>query len=425
MTKSPIKFLVASLSGNVLEWYDFAIYGYFAHVLTKVFFPSINGFMSTVAIFGIFASGFLIRPFGSMLFGYIGDTRGRKTALLASVTLITISTTMMGVLPSFHQAGILSPILLTFFRLLQGLAVSGELTGSGIFIMESCPPRNRNLFSSLVMSSTYVGLLTGAGVVALLTFIFSAEKIQSFAWRVPFLCSALFGAITLVLRIKCTESPMFIEAVKKNALLRNPVSQCFKEHSLRILFVCLCSASLAVAIYLIIGYMPTFLADTKGMGLRECMSVSLTGLLLLTILAPCAGYLSNKASKIKILATGSCGLILFSFPIFKLANQPGLVSPIISECLLAIFLAPIAGTIISILSEAFPLPVRYTAVSMGYSFSMTLFGGTTPLIALCLTKMLGSNLAPAYYLAFSGILSLVGVFGLQHMHASLGKHTKE
>ena len=404
--------ILTSISGNTLEWYDFALYGYFASVLAKIFFPVENHFISLMLTFSVFASGFVIRPLGGAIFGHIGDKYGRRLALVSSIALITIPTTLMGLLPSYHTIGLLAPIFLTILRLLQGLAVSGELTGSGAFLVESSPNKQRGFFGSLIMCSTYVGLLIGSAVGAMVTILFNADQIIGFAWRIPFLISAIFGVIAFILRLKCCESPLFIQAKKESKLLSFPVNTGFKNYWVKMLWVCFVSSSLAVAIYLIIGYLPTFFDSIKGMGLKETMIISFVGLLVLTVMVPCFGALSDKIDNKKVLGFGACGFILFSYPIFEIANQGGVVSAIISELLLVAFLAPVAGSLISLLSEAFPTNVRYTGTSIGYNASMAIFGGTTPLISVYLTRAFDSNIAPAYYLIFCGIITLLGLFGL-------------
>ncbi len=149
--KKMIMLILTSISGNTLEWYDFALYGYFASVLAKLFFPSENHFVSLMLTFGVFASGFIVRPLGGAIFGHVGDKYGRRTALITSIALITIPTTLMGLLPNYHTIGLLAPVLLTVLRLLQGLAVSGELTVSGAFFVESSPEKQRGFFGSLII----------------------------------------------------------------------------------------------------------------------------------------------------------------------------------------------------------------------------------------------------------------------------------
>lgn len=409
MNKRTMMLILTSISGNTLEWYDFALYGYFASIIAKLFFPLQNEFSSLIVTFGIFASGFIVRPLGGAVFGHIGDKYGRRAALIISIVLITIPTTLMGLVPSYKTIGIAAPVIFTLLRLLQGVAVSGELTGSGAFLVESAPDKRRGFYGSLIMCSTYLGLLIGSGIGGLVTIVFTQTQIEMFAWRIPFIASFIFGMAAFMLRLKCEESPMFIRVEKQKSLLAFPIKSTLGNYLPQSILIFLLSSSLAVAIYLLIGYLPTFFVSKSGMSLSQSMLISFLGLIVLSILVPIMGLLSDRLSRKFILAIGAVGFVLFSRWIFEAAAIGTIEAAIFSEILIAICLAPIAGTLIALLSETFPTNVRYTGISIGYNASMTVFGGTTPLIAIYLAKTFNSVLAPAYYVVFSGILSLIAL----------------
>ncbi len=409
--------ILTSISGNALEWYDFALYGYFASIIAKLFFPLQSEFASLMVTFGVFASGFIVRPVGGAIFGHIGDKYGRRSALIISIALITIPTALIGLLPTYQTIGLAAPIILTMLRLLQGIAVSGELTGSGAFLVESAPNKKRGLYGSLIMCSTYVGLLIGSGIGGLITIAFSQIQIESFAWRIPFLVSFIFGLAAFLLRLKCEESQMFIRAERQNNLLQSPIKTTFVDYLPQSILIFLLSSSLAVAIYLLSGYLPTYFASQIGMSLKESMFVSFIGLVALSLLVPMMGLLSDKISRKFILGFGAFGFVVFPYWIFKIASIGTLTSSISAEILIAIFLAPIAGTLMALLSETFPTNVRYTGISIAYNASMTVFGGTTPLIAIYLVKSFNSSVAPAYYLITCGVLSLMALFLIKPKYA--------
>lgn len=400
--------ILTSISGNALEWYDFALYGYFASIIAKLFFPLQSEFASLMVTFSVFASGFIVRPVGGAIFGHIGDKYGRRSALIISIALITIPTALIGVLPTYQSIGLAAPVLLTVLRLLQGIAVSGELTGSGAFLIESAPDKRRGLYGSLIMCSTYVGLLIGSGIGGLVTVIFSQTQIETFAWRIPFLVSFIFGLVAFLLRFKCEESQMFTIVESQNNLLKSPIKTTFFNYFPQSSLIFLLSSSLAVAIYLLSAYLPTYFSS-NGMSLKMSMLASFTGLFALSLLVPVMGYLSDKISRKLVLGFGVLGFILFPYWIFKIASVGTLESSIGAEMLIAVFLAPIAGTLMAVLSETFPTNVRYTGISIAYNTSMTVFGGTTPLIAIYLTKSFNNSIAPAYYLIICGFLSLLAL----------------
>ncbi len=417
MSTERVKFILTSVSGNVLEWYDFALYGYFATVIAKSFFPMEDESLSLMITFGVFASGFLARPLGSVIFGHIGDRYGRRIALVASIALIMIPTALMGLLPTYNTIGIIAPLLLTVFRFLQGIAVSGELTGSGTFLIECAPNENRGFYGSLIMCSTYLGLLIGAAISAYISWIFSAEQVINFAWRIPFIISFFFGLGALFLRLKCEESPIFEELCKNKLVLKLPVYHALKNFIVPIFLVFLVSSVLAVAIYLLIGYFPSYFVASKHMTLNQSMIVSFIGLLVLTISVPIMGRIGDIIGHKKILGLGAICFLIFSYMIFEQASKGDFTSAVISVILTAIFLSPIAASLIFTISLIFPPNVRYSSVSIGYNISMTVFGGTTPLVAMYLCKYMGSDSAPSIYLGLCGLITCIALI-------ILSKHKK-
>ncbi len=410
MNREQTKFVLTSVSGNILEWYDFALYGYFATVIAKLFFPAKDEFISLMITFGVFASGFIARPLGGIIFGHIGDKYGRRIALVASIFLILVPTTLMGLLPSYNSIGFLAPLLLTILRLLQGVAVSGELTGSGIFLIECAPEKYKAFYGSLIMCSTYLGLLMGAAICVIVTLAFSTEQVLDFAWRIPFIISFFFGVGALFLRIKCEESPVFKKLLEDKKTLKLPVWDALKNYPLPIILICLVSSALAVAIYLLIGYFPSYFIASKFLSLNESMVVSFLGLLALTIFVPTIGYFIGVVGHKVVLSIGALCCIVFSYLIFYFASIGSFESSIFSVVLTAACLSPIAASIILTITKIFPTNVRYSGVSIGYNISMTIFGGTTPLIAMYLIKKTGSALAPSIYLMASGIITLLALF---------------
>lgn len=411
LTKKQLNLVIASLSGNILEWYDFALYGYFASVFSKIFFPSDNEFISLMMTFMVFASGFLVRPFGGAVFGYIGDRYGRRLALLSSIAIITIPTFLMGLLPTYKQIGIFSPIFLTTLRLLQGLSASGELSGSGIFLVECAKEKNRGLYASLVMCSTYVGLLIGCVISMFSILYFSHSELISFGWRIPFLLSILFGLPALYLRLNCEESPLYLKEVNTNNIKSNPFKYLISNHLSQVMQIILLASSLAVAIYMVIGYLPTYFVSHLGMSLKSSLIISSFGLSFLVIFVTLWGFLSQRfISARAIFYFGSSGMALSSYLIFYLIAEQNIISGIIGEFILVFFLAPIASSIIFLISDAFPTNVRFIGGSVGYNLSMTIFGGTAPLIAIFLTGFFGSNTAPAFYLILVSIASLIAAW---------------
>ena len=417
------KFIITTVSGNVMEWYDFALYGYFATVIAKLFFPSHDEFFSLLMTFGAFASGFIARPLGGVIFGHIGDRYGRRVSLLISISLIVLPTALIGLLPTYDTIGIAAPILLTVFRLLQGIAVSGELTGSGIFLLECSTDGRKGFYGSIVMCSTYLGLLIGAAVSVIISLFYNDTELLGYAWRIPFIISFFFGLCAIFLRVKCQESPVFKMICLQNKIIKMPIIKVCKQYASSICLIGTLSGVLAVAIYLLIGYFPAYFIANLHMTLNQSMVVSFVGLFILTVCVPLVGSLVDKVGPYKVFSVGAGCFLAGSYVIFELLVRGSFISALACVMLTAILLSPIAASILPIITSVFPANVRCSGVSVGYNISMSLFGGTTPLIAMMSCQYFGADTAPAGYLTVSAFLSLLALYFLNknnsHKTASL------
>lgn len=405
MKHSQLKFIAATVTGNVMEWYDFALYGYFATILSRLFFPAKEQYISLLLTFAAFTTGFAARLIGGWIFGYIGDRYGRRKSLLISIACIVLPTAFIGLIPTYNSIGLWAPILLVICRLFQGFAVSGELTAAGIYLLECTSNRRQGFYGSLVMSSIYVGLLLGALVCWLVTILYESE-IESFAWRIPFLISFFLGFIAIFLRFQLQDSPIF-EALKNNrSISKKPVSLVFKSFLPTILNVGMMSSILAVAIYLLIGYFPSFYVIHLHLGLNESMLLSALGLLSLCIFVPLMGVISDRIGCYKTFSMGCIAFLIGSYGFFMLIDSQSMSRVSIGIILFAISLSPISGSIMSIMIRAFPVNVRCSGVSLGYNSSMALIGGVTPLMALISHHYSGVNTALAFYLIVAAIVAL-------------------
>lgn len=209
------KVLLAGMIGNGLEWYDYALYAYMVTLISKLFFPAGNEAVHLLATLGIFAVGFIARPFGGILFGMVGDKFGRRTALVAAIFLMAFPTGCIGLLPTYEQVGILAPLLLVLLRVMQGLSLGGAFSGTVIFLVEHSPPARRGLVGSTSLASLAVGFLLGSLVVMLMQVSLSEAQFESWGWRIPFLLGVPIGFIGLYIRNHTEESPVYEEAKKK------------------------------------------------------------------------------------------------------------------------------------------------------------------------------------------------------------------
>lgn len=214
------KVVLAGAIGNTLEWYDFTIYAFFVPIIAMQFFPNKDPFLSMLATFGVFAIGFLVRPLGAVFFGYIGDHTGRRKALIISMIMMSFPTFLIGLLPNYHAIGILAPVLLTGLRIIQGLAVSGELTTATVFLIEHADARKRGFAGSLAMAGALLGMVLSAIFATLMSELLSSAQLSAWGWRVPFLLGGVIGVLGLFVRLRTIDPSLYIRQKKQRHLFR-------------------------------------------------------------------------------------------------------------------------------------------------------------------------------------------------------------
>jgi proline/betaine transport protein TphA len=401
----------AGVVGNALEWYDFTTYAFFAPIFAELFFPARHMAASLLLTFSVFALGFLVRPLGGVLFGYWGDRWGRRRALIISIACMSLPTLLLACLPTYAQAGLAAPLLLTLLRIFQGLAVSGELTSASAFLIEHAGLKNRGFAGSMAMCSGFLGITISAAVSMLLHNFITYEQLHLWGWRLPFFLGAVLGIVGLVIRLKSQETALFQQIVLKNAMPKTSLIPHFwnlvkqKFVWLAALITCI----MAVGNWFLIGYFNTFLIKVARMPAGQVMTINFLCLLILTLLLPIAGSISDKVGRKPVLMTGIIGFIVLSFPIFWLLHHGQAPLAFLGEILFVITLAPITATIPAVLAELFHVHVRNMGMSLGYNISQALFGGTAPLIAVALVSSTGLYYAPAFYLIGCALLSGLAV----------------
>ena len=406
--------LLAGAIGNVLEWYDFALYGYFAPVFAALFFPSDFPSVSLIAAFGVFAVGFLARPLGAMLFGYWGDTLGRRNALAWSILLMAIPTCLVGLLPTYETMGALAPIALTICRFLQGLSVGGEFTGSATFLVEHAAASQRGYIGSWAGFSAQIGALLGSGVGALIASSLTEEALHQWGWRIPFVMGSLIAVVGWYVRTSVPESPAFESVRRAGGLASAPVRDVFVSHRLAVAKVIGLVWLHGVAFYLLYVYLTTYLVTVTTVPLATVLSLNTVCMTLLALSIPLMGAWSDRIGQTPLLMTGSAGLALLSYPSFLWLTSNNLPHMIAAQVLLTLLVACYMGPFFAAIADLFPTPQRYTGISVGYNIGAALFGGTAPLIATLLIEWSGNVLAPAFYLSFCATVSLAVTLTLRN-----------
>ncbi|MFT8363801.1 MAG: MFS transporter [Sporolactobacillus sp.] len=416
--------ILGATVGGVIEWYDFACYGYFAVTIGLLFFPSSDPTISLLLSFLTFGMSFFMRPIGGILFGSLGDRIGRKPVFTMTILLMTVFTVLIGFLPTYKQIGIWAPILLILLRLLQAISAGGELTGAFTYALEHSKPNRRGLSGAFVEcggnTSYFVATLVALAVNSLLP----AAQVNSFGWRLPFLFAGVLGVIGIIIRMKLHESPVFEEMKVKGELKHSPILEAFKSHKMAMLFVFGLACFQNVGVYMENTYFPNYLSTVVGFSSTIALLSTALAIVVTTILMPFFGLLSDKIGRVKVLAASTLLGLILAYPIFL-----GLASKVVflaigAHIVFGIIVALFIGTVPSTMPELFPAAIRYGGQSVPYNISVSIFGGLAPTFSTLLIKLTGSALSPAYYIMFGALLTTLALFGIVKTDALITSHKK-
>jgi len=403
--KKNYKAIMAAMIGNVLEYYDVMLYGFFATMLAPLFFPSDNQITSFIASLGTFAAGFVMRPVGGMVFGHLGDKFGRQYALVLAIFLVTLPTLTIGLLPTYAEIGIAAPIILVACRLLQGLCVGGEYSGASIFVIEYSK-RGKECFAGSVLTSTgHFGGVLGT----LIGFICTLSFMPFWGWRIPFLIGSLMGLLGFYIRTRVNESPDFIRA-KDEKIEKIPLWGILKERKRNLFCTVGIGATSLIPIYMATVYMGYLMTAKLHLPISQIMLCNTAFSLFTIILLPSMGALADKVGKEKMMITACIASFLVAYPLFShLDRNLSLQNILFVQASLAVLNAVFAAPIMALLTTYFPVHERYSGIGFGYALGGALLGGTAPLIITTLTDKFDLPLAPAYYLMLSALFGMVCV----------------
>ena len=399
--------IVSGAIGSTMEWYDFGLYAFFAPVLARLFFPTTDKLAGVLATFAAFAAGFLMRPVGALLFGHYGDRIGRKRALAASVILMAIPTFFTGLLPTHAAIGALAPTLLVLMRLLQGLSAGGESAGASSFLVEHAPPGHRGFIASFSGGTAVVGFLIGSAMGTLLTSVLSQPDLDAWGWRIAFLLGICVGAIGLFVRLKTPETPQFEAVRRAGAIAKSPILETVRGSAGLLLRGTGIMALFGAAFYLLLSYTPTYLSTIAGLPFSEALQINTIALLVLAVLVPPFGALSDVVGRKPLLIGSAAGFILLAYPLFAIEARGIAAAALGAQILLAVLLGAYIAPAMATVAEIFPTRVRYTGDSVALNVAFAVFGGTAPLAATFLIKQTGDRVSPAFMLIATGALSLI------------------
>ncbi|MCF3496756.1 proline/glycine betaine transporter ProP [Stenotrophomonas maltophilia] len=400
----------AAALGNAMEWFDFGVYGYLAVTIGQVFFPSSNPTAQVIAAFATFTVAFLVRPLGGLVFGPLGDRYGRQKVLAFTMVLMALGTFSIGLIPAYERIGIWAPVLLLLARVVQGFSTGGEYGGAATFIAEYSTDRNRGLMGSWLEFGTLGGYIAGAGTVTALHMLLSSEQMLDWGWRIPFLVAGPLGLLGLYMRMKLEETPAFrafAEEAEKREHDRPGLRALFQVHG-RQLLVCMGLVLVFnVTDYMLLTYMPSYLSVTMGYAESKGLLLIIIVMLVMMPLNIVGGVFSDRLGRRPMIIGACIALLVLAIPCLLLvgSGHDGLI--FLGLMLLGLALVCFTSSMPSTLPALFYTPVRYSALSIAFNVSVSLFGGTTPLVTAWLVERTGDPLVPAYYLMGAAVIGLV------------------
>lgn len=395
--------MAAGMIGNVLEWYDFAIYGFFAVSIGRHFFPGEDPLAQLLSAFGVFAAGYLMRPLGGILIGHICDHFGRRSALIASVSAMAVPTFLIGILPGYETIGVLAPIALTLLRMLQGVALGGEYPSSMVFLVEHARDGRRGMMGGLAGIGAVCGLLLGSSIGAALSAIMPADALEAWGWRLPFLAGLGIGLVGNLIRRHVAET------IPEHHGEQPAIVEVVRIHWRLVARIAAVSSFNAVAFYLLFVFLVSSMQVIDGFPPSTALLINSVSM---AVLIPCylvGAWLSDRYGRKPIMLAAAAAGLITAWPLFWLMNEPEPLLVLAGQLGAAIFLGLFSSALPTLIVEAAPAHVRCTTVALGYNLCLGIVGGLTPFGATLLVEKTGDSMAPAYLVMGAAVLAFLAV----------------
>ncbi|WP_432479195.1 MFS transporter [Nocardioides sp. GXQ0305] len=408
------KVAAASLIGTTIEWYDFFIYGTAAAlVFPALFFPSQDPVTGTLLSFATFGVGFFARPVGGAVFGHFGDRIGRKSMLIATLTMMGLATFAIGILPTYAQIGVLAPVLLTVLRFIQGLGVGGEWGGAVLMAVEHAPPGRRGFYGSWPQMGVPAGLILSNAAFLLLAAM-PDESFEAWGWRIPFVFSIVLVAVGLVIRLKIMESPGFAKVKAEKTEAKVPIVEVFKHHAKQVLLAAGAFIIINSYFYILVSYIISYAtAPDVGFSRGEVIAVLLFSSAVTFLSIPAWGALSDRVGRRSLYLIGCLGMGVSAFLVFWSVDAGSLLGFAVTHTLaLAGFLAMGYGPMAAMYAELFSTRLRYSGASLGYQGGAIFGGALGPIVSVALFDATGTSMSIAIYVCAMAILSFVCMYAL-------------
>ena len=397
--------------GNVVEWYDFAVYGYLAGVIAPVFFPAGSQTAALIGTYGIFAAGFLMRPLGAALFGWFGDRHGRARTMQISVVLMAVPTLLLGLLPTYASVGLLAPVLLVVVRLVQGLSVGGEFSSSATYLVETAPEGKRGLTGSWANIGSLTGSLLGVGAAALVTTVFDADTLAAWGWRVPFLAGAVLGTTAILVRRNLHTSERFA-AHHAAREATSPLLQAFTTNRRETLLAVAFASAYGASYYLAFVYLPEWLSSQGLMPRSTALTITTAMMVLVIPAMPLTALVGDRLLPRRTwVGLSLLVLAVSAWPLYAwmVASSGSTASVVVATAVGFALLAVPLGSAPALFVEMFPEADRLSGYSVAFNIGLGVVGGTTPIVATALIATTGNATVPALYMAAAGVVAVVAL----------------
>lgn len=411
-----IKVMVAAVIGNAMEWFDFAIYGMFAVVISRLYFPTHSSLASILLALATFGVGFAVRPIGGVLLGFYADRVGRRKALSVTVLLMAVGTGLTGILPPYAAIGLAAPLLMVCARLIQGFSTGGEFTGATTMMMEFAPRHLRGFYASFQMCSQALAFACGALSAFLLTTYLSRSDLDAWGWRIPFLFGMLIGPVAWYIRSRLDESPEFVAldaerpAAQREGLWAS-IARLFRDYPREVTATLCINVIGTVSAYIFIFFVPIFSVRQLHIPLADANLAAFVGTAILIVCCPITGYLTDRVGRRPVLMFGAISYGIASFFMFRyFVTLRTFDALLLTEIVVPFFMSFLWGPAPIVQTEIFPVGVRATGAAIVYNVAVLVFGGMAPFYNTWLVAATHSDFAPAYYVLLSVAIGIVGVW---------------
>ena len=403
----PSRIITAACVGNALEWYDIAVYSFFASYVAQVFFPTDDPTSSLLLALGTFAASFLIRPVGAIVLGSYADRAGRKPALSLSIALMVVGTLLITAMPSYDAIGLVAPIGILLARLIQGFSAGGEFGSATALLVEHMPHR-RGYAASWQFTSQAVATLLAAVLGTFLTSSLSEEQLLSWGFRIPFAIGLLVGPVGYYIRRHVPEAPEFA-TVAADVEPARPGRTVLREHKGRVLLI-IGTLAVTTCVNYLVSYMPTYAIRSLDLPASTGFAATVVNGIALLIATPLAGHWSDRLGQIRIMAPAAGLILVLIYPLFVLLVAfPGLAVMLVMMFVLGVLKASYFGPMGAVMANLFPPDTRATGMAVGYNIGVAVFGGFTPLIATWLIAVTGTDLAPSFWVIVTAVVSIAAL----------------